>query len=394
MKKLKGSLTVEAAMVLPIFLMSILSIIYIIKIIYIHENVQYSLSETANEMSTYAYVLEKSKILPTQQQIYSNAIKENDEQNIINNSYALYEIIENASSYTSVNTSYEDIVFEDISNTSNLNVFINSYTNTIKEIKNKIINNTEIAFASLNKIMDSIDSMLKGVQGLLINECLQEGFEVINNYVGSKIAEDILSNYITDEEYKKWYIVNGKDGMDFKNSKFMLEDEDIDLIVNYKIAIPIPFPGIKDINMMQRVKVRGFTGNRKYYNFAEENEDNNEVEQSDEGDYDSEDEIIVYSVNDKIYHLYITCLNNTTIEEGYDRSKHKAKLCERCSKDIDDNEIKIVYHTPNGTKYHVDKFCTQIYSEDIKELTLKEAKKLGMKLCKNCKRKKQRIEIK
>ncbi|MCT4542574.1 MAG: pilus assembly protein [Vallitalea sp.] len=394
MKKLKGSLTVEAAMVLPIFLMAILSIIYIIKIIYIQENVQYSLSETANEMSTYAYVLEKSKILSTQQQIYSNAIKENNEQSIINNSYYLYEIIENASSYTSRNTSYEDIVFEDISNTNNLNVFISNYTNTIKEIKNKIINNTEIAFASLNIIMDSIDSMLKGVQGLLINECLQEGFEVINNYVGSKIAEDILSNYITDEEYKKWYIVNGKDGMDFKNSKFMLEDEDIDLIVNYKIAIPIPFPGIKDINMMQRVKVRGFTGNRKYYNFAEENEDNNEVEQGDEGDYDSEDEIIVYSVNDKIYHLYITCLNNTTIEEVYDRSKHKAKLCERCSKHIDDNEIKIVYHTPNGAKYHVNKFCTQIYSEDIKELTLKEAKKLGMKLCKNCKRKKQRIEIK
>jgi len=50
-----GSLTVEAALVLPIFLFAIIAILYLIQIIYAYETLQQSLVNTAKAASTYAY---------------------------------------------------------------------------------------------------------------------------------------------------------------------------------------------------------------------------------------------------------------------------------------------------------------------------------------------------
>lgn len=52
----KGSLTAEAALVLPIFLFCVLFFISFFEVLYIQETVQYALSETAKELSRYSYI--------------------------------------------------------------------------------------------------------------------------------------------------------------------------------------------------------------------------------------------------------------------------------------------------------------------------------------------------
>ncbi|MCT4688729.1 TadE/TadG family type IV pilus assembly protein [Vallitalea sp.] len=393
MKKLKGSLTVEAAIVLPIFLMAILSVVYIIKIMYIHESIQYSLSETANELATYSYIMEKSEILNAQQEIYKTAsenVKNTNENidNINENLESIFNIIDGGNSYISGSDINIKTTFEDMYGSGNLNEYIKDFAKTISKIKEQVIGNASEAYRSLNNIINSVETILHSIKGTLISECIYDGLAVSNNFVGTKIAKSIFNDHISDEQYKKWYIVNGKDGINFRYSRFMLDDEDIDLIVKYKLEIPIPFPGIKDIYITQRVKVRGWTGNGNGFNSCLE-DDNIETDEA------SEDDIIVYCVQDReVYHTYITCLNNITMWETYDIKKHGSKLCETCAKNIDKYNTKIVYYTLEGKVYHVNHLCSQIHSDNIMELSLTQAKNMGRRICKNCEKKKKRIDSK
>lgn len=360
---------------------------------FIHESIQYSLSETANELAAYSYIMDKTEILDAQQEIYETAsenVKEANKnvENINKNLENLFNIIEGGNSYIGSSDTSTDSTYVDMYGSDNLNQYIDGFSDTITKIKEQVIGDAHAAYGSLNDIIDSIDTMLHSIKGTMVSECLYDGLAITNNFIGTKMAERIFDDYIDDEQYKKWYIVNGKDGMNLKLSKFMLEDEDIDLIVKYKLEIPIPFPGIKNISMTQRVKVRGWTGNGNGFNSCLK-EDDIEVDEADE------DDIIVYCVkNSEVYHTYITCLNNITMLETYEPDKHGEKLCETCAKDIDKNDIKIVYYTSQGEVYHVDSLCSQIHSDNIMELTLEQAKDMGRRMCNNCIKKKKRIDTK
>lgn len=387
MKKVEGSLTVEAALVLPIFLMAVLSIMYIMKIIYIHENIQQSLSETANELATYSYILDKSKILGAQQEIYQNASRNSsDGVSLYNHLEDLYKSIDGGNSYTHADKKLVTASV-DTSSSSDMNSKIDGFLHTVMRIKELVKGNAETAYGSLYEMVDSLESVLNSVKKTMVGGAVSEGISVANNYVGTKIAQEILDNYITDEQYRKWYIVGGKKGMNFRYSKFMLDNQDIDLIVKYKIDIPMPFPGIRNIPMTQRVKVRGWTGNDGCHNECAEDKS-----ASSQDHEELTDDTVVYCVkNSNVYHKYLTCVNNITIPVIYDSTKHKHKLCERCSRNVDMSKIKFVYHTPSGQVYHVDSSCTQIHS-DIIEMTKKEAEESGRHLCKNCIRTMERLE--
>lgn len=56
MKNTKGSITVEAAIVLPIFLCVIISIAFLIKVVYVNEKINYAINGTAEEMAAASYL--------------------------------------------------------------------------------------------------------------------------------------------------------------------------------------------------------------------------------------------------------------------------------------------------------------------------------------------------
>ncbi|MCT4596424.1 MAG: pilus assembly protein [Vallitalea sp.] len=398
MKKLKGSLTVEASIVLPIFIMAILSITYFIKIIYIQENIQNAINETANEMSTYAYILDKANILDTQQQIYEDSISQVNEnnsniQNIINNLETLYNTIENANSIYISNQIAQSSSYEKMKSSNNLPDFIDNYIKNIKHIKDEIMNNATTAYKSLNEIMGSINIVIKNFKNTIIKESFANGIDITNNYLGTKMAEIIMDKHITKEQYKNWYIVNGKDGMDFRQSRFMLDNEDIDLIVKYKIAIPIPFPGLKEISMIQRVKVRGWTGNR---DSQKVNNTDNENNNNDKDPHIDKDTIVYLVKNRSVYHLDETCVKKNKKEITYKDIKYDLDPCDLCCKESNSyEELRLVYYTEYGEVFHIEEKCKKIYSE-TERTTIEEAIKRGRRQCKaiRCREKKKRIEDK
>ncbi len=383
MKKLKGSLTVEAAIVLPMFLMAILSVVYIVKIIFIHESIQYALSETANEMATYAYLLEKTEILNAEQEIYHTAMEKVSQtsghaDNISQYSESFYKTIEGARSYGKTQRMKPSKSFEDMKENASLGEYIKAYIEHAKDIKDTMFIQAETAFYSINEIITSTEVILNSMESTLINACLAEGMEVTNNFVGTKMAELFMEQYISEEQLDKWFVIGGRKGLDYKRSRFMLADDDIDLIVYYDLSIPIPFPVIDKIPIMQRVKVRGFTGNG--------NSDQVYVKPEAVSNDEGKDERIVYVVEGRtVYHLYRRCVQKISYPLDYVPKLHKSRLCKTCSKRVDISTIQTVYHIPsekdtNG--YHVIPFCSTHYSKKVYEITLNE---VGEKLvCEKC----------
>ncbi|MDI3477151.1 MAG: hypothetical protein PWQ59_676 [Thermoanaerobacterium sp.] len=56
----KGTITVEASIVLPIFICAILTIGFLTKVVYVHEKIQNVINESANELACFAYLSNKS----------------------------------------------------------------------------------------------------------------------------------------------------------------------------------------------------------------------------------------------------------------------------------------------------------------------------------------------
>lgn len=55
----KGSMTVEGAIVLPIFIIIVFTMIMLTKLVYIHAIVQHALVQTTREISTYSYIVKE-----------------------------------------------------------------------------------------------------------------------------------------------------------------------------------------------------------------------------------------------------------------------------------------------------------------------------------------------
>ena len=55
-RKNKGALTIEASIAYPIFLMVIVTILYLMRVVYTYGLIQHAVSQTAKELSMYTYI--------------------------------------------------------------------------------------------------------------------------------------------------------------------------------------------------------------------------------------------------------------------------------------------------------------------------------------------------
>ncbi|MBN4056585.1 pilus assembly protein [bacterium AH-315-K05] len=177
LKSNQGALTVEAALVLPLFLCVILTMVYFMKIYHTHEIMQHALDETAELLAETAYLWygEESKIIG-QKALDVFQLGDNEE-------------------------------------TSELMI-------------------------------------------LLKEQALNE--------VGAIVAKTFMKHHILnetddlDKRLKKLYIVDGLRGLNFRKSTFLGEYEEIDIIVSYKIKIPLPIQLLGEIPIIQRSSSRAW----------------------------------------------------------------------------------------------------------------------------------------
>lgn len=171
----------------------------------------------------------------------------------------------------------------------------------------------------------------------------------VEDLVSGGLSSLYVKGKLKDELGKDYYTSNKIDGnISLMLSSYMQEDDMIDIVATYKIKIPCNFFQLNKIKVIQRARVRGWTGY--------ENESNQETKE----------EIVYITQNGSVYHRDITCthINLSVSEISLNRVKElrnssggKYYECELCEKEPNNGKV---YITDTGDRYHNLRNCSGI----------------------------------
>ena len=216
---MKGSVTVEAALVLPIFLCIVISVVFLIKTVYTHEMIQHAITETAEEMASSGYIL------------YVGGLGE-------------------------LNTG--------------LDSGMESRAQIFKEHMDTVFESFD-SIGGLSGTRETVDAFAPDPADELKNAaCLLAGgvYDNLKTELFTPLVKLNMTKYLTsgssrdaDKRLRALNVQDGFNGLDFKESGFLTdENNEIDIVVKYKINLPVPVKILPDINMVQRASAKAWMG--------------------------------------------------------------------------------------------------------------------------------------
>ncbi|MGF7141656.1 hypothetical protein HNQ56_000066 [Anaerotaenia torta] len=281
-REVKASLTVEAALVLPVFLFAILSLLYLIQIITVQEFIQAALTKMGLNMAKTAYV-------------------------------------------------YED-------------------------------------FAGLEEALN--------FDGTIFDTEMEAGLgDFAKSMVDRTILKQYGKKYLDVDRINRSCIRKGFEGISFSASEILQEEDTIDIIVHYRVAIPVRLITIGELPMMQRIRVRAWTGHRvaAAYELQEEA---------------GEEETVYITENGSVYHVDAACSHirlSVSMVSGIPAAQRNSSggkyyPCESCCEG-EHSPYAVYYITSDGTRYHTRRDCSGI-KRTVKAIPRSEAG--SRPACKRC----------
>ncbi len=192
--------------------------------------------------------------------------------------------------------------------------------------------------------------------------------------VDQTIIKQYARQFLDTDRINASCIRDGFEGISFFDSKILSEDSMIDVVVSYDVVLPIRIFSLSAMKMLQRVRVRAWTGYEVAACYSVE-----------EG---GQDDIVYITETGSVYHLNATCshihLSIISIQgiPTTQRNDNGGKYypCEKCGQGEQDPN-GTYYITTDGTRYHRARSCSKI-KRNVKEILKSE---VGTRpLCKRC----------
>lgn len=225
-------------------------------------------------------------------------------------------------------------------------------------------------YSDFNNVMD-----IENFDRSLLEKSIDEGLQELSKSTVSHLAiKYTVADKLNIDMINNSCIAGGFDGIRFDGSNILQGNGDIDLVARYRVKIPIRFFGLHEMDMIQRVKLRGWTGHQLQALYTREDEEDNKV--------------VYVAETGTVYHHKRDCshikLSIEPINEKptWQRNKNGGKYypCESCCKG-EDLGAKLYYISPYGDRYHIAKDCSRI-KRTIKEVALSQ---VGSRTpCKRC----------
>lgn len=263
---LKGAITVEAAIVLPIFICVVVSLAMLIKLVYIHDIMQHSIDEAANELAAYSYIYHISDLQEVDEAV-QDTIENNSGQaeRHTETFIAAYETMkESLQSGEAAATDIADI-------SQGQGSFINKAEGILKGASSIYSTGAELTRENIQSIKE-LQQVLEKAGKDPVKEAesmawmLSKGiYSDAKTIIAVPIVRQTVKKYLkqdgfidADQRLDKLNIVGGLDGLDFYSSAFFKDNQDIDIIVKYKVELPLPIKLLPDIYMAQRSTARAW----------------------------------------------------------------------------------------------------------------------------------------
>ncbi|MCX7772728.1 MAG: pilus assembly protein [Clostridia bacterium] len=248
----KGSATVEAAIVLPIFLMVILTFAYILRVFYAYNTVQTSLTEVARRIGNMSYFY------------YASGLKDYSDK-LNNNAQAAGETL-NEQKNTLVNafTSFNDMV-SGVGSAANGNLKSFDDLQKLIETGTGAGQNAVDAYKLVQSVIKDPKAEFKLVTTLLAQELNYRATNFLLGLIAKGDIEGELTRRVNAGEKDPASALGIKDGvkgLDFSDSSAFGDTETLEFVVRYSIKPPIPFGLMPELKLTNRVKIIAWTGGR------------------------------------------------------------------------------------------------------------------------------------
>ena len=259
-RKERGSLTVEAAIVLVIFISGYASIVSLTDFIRAQMIIQYSLNQTAKEISSYCYLPAKLGLLNDAKTISDHAktFKE-DTDTVIDSVVKLYEAVEEGSG--NIKSSVQSIQ-EAEGMDGLLSTVKDAGAMTQQDFQNVAAASKTFAEKSGDYFSEP-KNILKGLSSL----ALGEGLNKVKSYaiaapLSKAIVKKQLSLYGNDSQGRdvlaRLGVEGGIDGLNFMGSMLFNDGETIEIRVVYDMSVNFPWFGEKKFHFSQAAVTRAW----------------------------------------------------------------------------------------------------------------------------------------
>lgn len=172
----------------------------------------------------------------------------------------------------------------------------------------------------------------------------------IEDLVSGMLSSIYVKSKITNELGENYFEINHVDsGISLLLSSYMQENDTIDIVGIYSIKIPLQFFHIDKVRVIQRARIRAWTG----------------YDASNDGT-DSEEEIVYITQYGSVYHVDISCthinlsiaqVSESQVRNLRNNSGGKYYECELCGDEQGNGSLFI---TNTGDRYHKRRDCSGI----------------------------------
>lgn len=244
----KGSSTVEAAIVLPFFLIVFLSFAYIIRVFFVYNTMQEALSEVGRRYGYISYFYHITGLKD-----YSDALNKaaDDAQNTLSGQR---DVLVNAFNAFNEAVSGGSIQAGSMDDITAVLEKANYLSNTSSEVFNMIQNIVSDPKAEIRLIITVFARNLN--------------YKITNQLVGimakGSLAKELEKRVGTnkDDPAEALGITGGIRGLDFSQTDIFGDSESMEFVVSYSVKAPVVFAFVPEIRLSNRVRIIAWTGGR------------------------------------------------------------------------------------------------------------------------------------
>lgn len=227
---------------------------------------------------------------------------------------------------------------------------------------------------------ESMDQSFLGVEGAMSVK------ELTDAVIDGALLKLKLMNYVDVDSVNRSCIQDGFSGIDLSYSTVLNEEDCIDIVMRYQVQIPIKLFQLDDMKMIQRVRLRGWTGQQVQANYTIETAEETPEETPEE---EAEEKTIAYiTETGTVYHLSRNCshlkLSIKTVQgiptDLRNDNEGKYYACLVCGFN-EINSTNTYYITDDGTRYHTSLNCSGL-KRTIIEVNLSQVQ--GKRACSRC----------
>ena len=236
-----GAMFVEASIVLPIFMIAVLSFISLISLYTVHSKMQYAINQTVNETAVYCYFYSYLNLRDVNSQIQdiNNSNMQSTDEAVGN----VVDIIDTCSSaLNSLSADMSDIKTGNF-DIGGIDEKIDGYTQNW----DTITNDAEKIEGYIDDVCDNPKVIISWLLGYAANSALENGKKALGSYVIYPALTYKYLGYSKSDGDKKAFLEKmGISELDFTNSSLLpeiqgtssLNNRTIDVVVTYDYTLP------------------------------------------------------------------------------------------------------------------------------------------------------------